>query len=532
MNTNILVKNEIKRLKEYHRVININYNNEDIKTPFDINHIINHIMIIMSNHMSNNPVMKREDVILVIDKFLEELYDIHPGNISHRCNLIMAVILIRSTLSSKQVTKKLKLSKPVLLNILAEIKKKIYKNIITPGTTMGANTATSISGILTQLTLNTFHVSGSETQVVQTMKTFKGLLQMSENQDIKSLYTKIYLDKSISVLKTKDLDNPSHIKHNSRCKRKVDDIIKLFKINKLKDINKDKIYLTGDDDFFKGSSVIKKDDKYIKFYMKHINNMNQFLTYSPSSIRLSFLKNKLFDRKINILDIVSAIIKKYPMVEIIPLGETILRLYVNMSLIDTRKTDILELMDNIFINIDNVVITGIDGIESISCSENNRIKTFDSKNVKKYETELVLTAIGSNFDNIISIPGIDPLRTYSNDVLETYRKFGIEAARLTLIKSLAKIIQDNQTYVDISYLHLLTDVMCHDGKFVKINIKGCTEISEPNQFISFEEMSNGVAKSGKYAMVDNMTSPTSNIMTCQVGPYSDGLCQIERDNGL
>ena len=105
----------------------------------------------------------------------------------------------------------------------------------------------------------------------------------------------------------------------------------------------------------------------------------------------------------------------------------------------------------IFMKLKNEGIIGIKGISEAIVSEENG--------------EKVIITQGTNLKEVLKLDFVDINKTYSNDVLETYKIFGIEAARELLINELQKVYEG----INIDYRHvsLLVDTMCYNG-----NVKG------------------------------------------------------------
>ena len=122
-----------------------------------------------------------------------------------------------SFLNSKKILCYYHLNKVAFDFLIENIKKKIYSSLINPGEMVGIITSQTLGEQSTQLTLNTFHLSGigSAAKVItQGMPRLNEIMRLSGN--IKNKAMDIYLKKEY----IKDIDN----------------ILSEFKFTQLKDI--------------------------------------------------------------------------------------------------------------------------------------------------------------------------------------------------------------------------------------------------------------------------------------------------------
>ena len=91
--------------------------------------------------------------------------------------------------------------------------------------------------------------------------------------------------------------------------------------------------------------------------------------------------------------------------------------------------------------------------------------------VKKGEEYLILTA-GSNLKDAFKDERIDATRSFSNDLYEIQKHFGIEAARQAVINEIIKVIESQGLNVDLRHFMLVADAMCMSGQLLGINRYG------------------------------------------------------------
>ncbi len=123
----------------------------------------------------------------------------------------------------------------------------------------------------------------------------------------------------------------------------------------------------------------------------------------------------------------------------------------------------------------------------------NKIPLFGVKNLEltvitEEAGEKVISTKGSNLSEVLKIPEVDTDRTYTNDILEINKVFGIEAARASIIKELKFTFESNGIEINQRHLSILADLMCFNGKVKGVVRTGITgEKTSPFARASFEE---------------------------------------------
>ena len=122
----------------------------------------------------------------------------------------------------------------------------------------------------------------------------------------------------------------------------------------------------------------------------------------------------------------------------------------------------------------NIVIKGVKDIRDIIISENKNISIKNNHELDngKNNTEYYLETDGTNLIEAINNEYIDPYRSISNDILEIYNIFGIEAARELLIKEITEVIKHEGEYINPRHIELLCDIMTNKGELYSINRQG------------------------------------------------------------
>ncbi|MEM0128551.1 MAG: DNA-directed RNA polymerase subunit A'' [Thermoplasmata archaeon] len=92
--------------------------------------------------------------------------------------------------------------------------------------------------------------------------------------------------------------------------------------------------------------------------------------------------------------------------------------------------------------------------------------------IRKERDEYVIYTEGSNLEKVLEIAGVDRSRTTTNSIFEIYRVYGVEAARVALIREAGRTLSEQGLGVDIRHLMLVADVMTNEGDIRAIGRHG------------------------------------------------------------
>ena len=186
----------------------------------------------------------------------------------------------------------------------------------------------------------------------------------------------------------------------------------------------------------------------------------------------------MLDKSIIMEDVYLAIMKYNPeRIKFVYCDENSKQLIGRISIISDIKGDIDELngledqsdIISTFKNIkqdllDNVVIKGVENISSIVMSETNSFSKVENEVVQ--QNQWILETDGTNLIDILPKDYIDPTKTTSNDIIETFQLFGIEATRNLLIEQLYEVFEE---YINSRHIDILCDIMTNKGFINPIN---------------------------------------------------------------
>ena len=138
----------------------------------------------------------------------------------------------------------------------------------------------------------------------------------------------------------------------------------------------------------------------------------------------------------------------------------------------------------------------------------------------------LLDTVGTNLLDILALDYIDNTKTYSNDIQEMYRVFGIEVARQCIYNEFTEVMLEGGL-PNTHHLSLLCDRMTYSYKMISIFRHGINNDDiGPIAKASFEETPEMFLKAARHAELDIMRGVSSNVMCGQEGFYGTNSFQI------
>tara|TARA_B100001094_G_scaffold88154_1_gene84351 strand:+ start:56 stop:4627 length:4572 start_codon:yes stop_codon:yes gene_type:complete len=534
----------LKNVKNYQTILEENFKNIVSIQEYLIKDIFNyeiennimfpvHIQRIIQNKCGLKPKHKSTISPLEIIEANDELKKTLYVTESFRNNRIFN-ILIDIHLNPKILIEEYRIQKAIYYEIIKIIKLTYYKSKIGAGEMVGAVAAQSIGEPATQMTLNTFHYAGvsAKSNVTRGIPRLREILHISKN--IKSPSVKIYLDEEYNT----DKNKCNYIK-NSLEYTKLTDIVLQSEIH-------------FDPDNTNYETDIEEDEQFLSIYREFLELSDVDIEQtSPWVIRFVFNKELMLDKSIIMEDVYLAIMKYNPeRIKFVYCDENSKQLIGRISIISDIKGDIDELngledqsdIISTFKNIkqdllENVVIKGVENISSIVMSEISGYEDIKKKkniiHSEKVENELVptkrwiLETDGTNLIDILPKDYIDSTKTTSNDIIETFELFGIEATRNLLIEQLDEVFEE---YINSRHIELLCDVMTSTGQLISINRQGVSTADiGPLAKCSFENTTEELINAGLFGKYDKLTGVSSNIMMGQKIHAGTNNCDILLD---
>lgn len=393
----------------------------------------------------------------------------------------------------------------------------------------------TFSGILVY---DTFHHSGIGGKGTATLGVprVKELLSFSTN--MKTPIMSIYLERDV--------------RNNIEIANKVASYLKHTTLGDVRD----KVDIFYDPDPFAKDGFMERDNVYNVFYSHNPtrNSCQTEVATLPWLIRVVLNREKMMSKDITILDIKSKFCSnwehRYKDVKGIKKEEKQLLDRITqcsiLSNTDNDKVPILHIRFDmtefnfgimvkfIEVFVDSFKLKGVKRIAKISSISEERIISFENENQEiKYEKQQVIYTGGVNMTDIRYINGIDLTKTISNDVVEIYTKFGIEAARMALYNEIKTVFDSSGNKVNFQHLSILIDIMTNNGILTSVDRHGLNRLeTDPFARASFEKTVEQLMTGAVFGEVDHMNSVSSRIMAGLCIKGGTGLCDIILDTNL
>jgi len=442
-----------------------------------------------------------------IDKLMDDL------NINGQPNNIMSSIVM-FMMCPKEMIFRHRFNKTALNFITQFIRSKYQQTRVSPGEMVGPLAAQSIGEVSTQLTLNTFHTAGKASAVTTGgVSRLKEL--MANSKKIKTPSISVYLDDEYRKDKTK----ANNLRNNLELTT-IGDIIS--SVSLYLDSN-----LTTD---------IDADKSLIDIYKMFGEITEQVKDDNPWILRVKFSRDKMMERSITMNDLYLIIQNNFANINCIynddNAGELIMRLKLEFDSDSNNADKDISKMREFESKFTSTIVKGVPGISHVIM---DKVKEFVAEDVTLVEgnvyvpdDEWMLMTKGSNLEEVLIQEHVDQTRTISNDVIEVYEIFGIEAARNLIYREFSKLIGINYRHVG-----LLADFMTNKGYIMPIDRHGINRGNAgPLAKSSFEETIDQLLNAGVYGKIDNMDGVSANIMMGQIAPAGTGFPQILLDEKM
>jgi DNA-directed RNA polymerase II subunit RPB1 len=500
-----------------------NQNDTAVYIPVHFNRMLNNIersLNITKNSLVDITPLEAYKLIDSYWKQLEQNELYAPNNLFKICYYFY--------LTPKDLLTVRHFNKNGLVLLLEKIKLQYMKSIIHPGDMVGIVAAQSIGEPTTQMTLNTFHFAGvaSKSNVTRGLPRVEEILSLSQNT--KKPSTTIYLHKNEET----DLEKAQELKYT-------------LEYTSLRNLT-ESVSICYDPDNL--NTLITEDDELVKQYnefQKMVSECNEnefeddFEPFSKWIIRFKFSREQLLEKNITMDDVHFAIKNSFKidtqcLYSDLNSKQLIFRVRIsNNKLLTGSKKQSLDQSDQIYMlkniqenMLDNIIIRGVKNIPKIIIRKvSNYLKLKDTKYVP--EDIWVLDTVGSNLLDILALDSVDINRTSSNDIQETYKVLGIEAARQCIYNELDESFE---SYINFHHMSVLCDRMCATKKMVSIFRHGINNDDiGPIAKASFEETPEMFLRAAKHAELDIMTGISANIMCGQQGYYGTSAFDIMLD---
>lgn len=514
---------------------------------------------------------KKEKNILTAEQIIKDIFFLQKKcwellkNESETWNSPFA-ILIRSYLSSKYISTNYCYITTDGWNWLLE---KIYyyyrRSFIHPGECVGTLASQSVGEPATQMTLRTFHFTGQSDKTLIGVPRFKEIINAVVNPKTPSM--KIFLNpyvhqnietvqrimKKIEFLSFEQvvLSFDIFYDHFSICQTEQQEQTNSlsYSLSQSKNIKKkdqetqyslpmlsqsttstfstskniSQTYYNQDKKWLYLFQYFPDEDRSIWFFNERRKKFHN--TPSPWTLRIVLNHKLLQSQEVSMQYIVKRLRELfYNTIQIQYNDEysepCIIRIqpfmYCSLKSDDDKKY--LEELMNTLMKI--LFLKGIEGIK----------KTF-LKQIPQTK-EYYIETDGTNLAGIMAFNEIDRHRTISNDIQETYRLLGVEAARSAIVRELKIILSFDNNYINIRHLLLLSEIMTHDGKIMPITRHGINRRQNygPLSKCSFEETVDILKNAARFGEKDHIKGVIESIIVGNEPRIGTNMIDIFLDN--
>ena len=512
------------------RKVFLNKNDDSVQVPVAFHSIILNIQNQLGLH-SNSLV----DITPLESFKLIETYRKKMDTINYAKPSELFDVLYYFALNPKELIVNKRFHRKGLILLLETIVLKYKQAIVHPGEMVGVIAGQSIGEPTTQLTLNTFHLSGvsAGATVTRGVPRIEEILRLTKNPKTPSL--NIYLKSYDEREQDKVVQYANMITHT-----KMIDLIKSVEI-----------CFDPDDK----NTTIFSDELLLKQYYEFENmlsscnddNDENEAQKSKWIIRMQFDSETLLDKNITMDDIHFAITNSCYGNELncvysdLNSKDLVFRIRLNSNLLNKTKKDknaaeSLDQSDHIYLlrnfqeNIlNNIVLRGVSKITNVlPVKVQNNVVKDDGK--FKQQDIWTLQTTGSNLLEILSYDFIDMERTISNDIKEVNNVLGIEAARQVIHDEIMDVMKASGVSINYHHLSLLCDRMTSNHGMVSIFRSGILNDNiGPISKSTFEVHTEVLLTASRHADFDHMRGVSANIMMGQFGNFGTGSCNVVLD---
>jgi len=422
-----------------------------------------------------------------------------------------------------------------LILLLETILLKYKQAIVHPGEMVGVIAGQSIGEPTTQLTLNTFHLSGvaAKSNVTRGVPRIEEILRLTKNPKNPSLTV------HLKALDEEEQDKATQYANMLEHTRLVD-VIKSFQI----------CFDPNDK-----STLITEDRLLMEQYYEFENLIEECMEVEsdqPQSqkskwiVRMELDAEVLLDKNITMDDIHFAITNSYDgeiscVYSDYNSNNLVFRIRLNSNVFNKNKKtkgtpDTLDQSDDIYLLrnfqdtiLNNIVLRGIQGIQNVIPRKLQNQLVFNEGKYSSKDT-WILDTTGTNLLEVLSLDFIDNKRTYGNDIKEVFDVLGIEAARQIIYNEFTEVMEFSDVNINYHHLSLLCDRMASTINLVSIFRSGIlNDDIGPISKSTFEVHTEVLLNASRHADFDHMRGVSASVMMGQHGYFGTGCFNLVLD---
>ena len=501
-----------------------NKNDDKIRMPVAFQFIINNIQSQLNLNTNTAVDITPLEAFKLIEEYynkLKELVYIKPTP------LFEIMYFYHLTPKNLLITKRF--HRKALILLLETIELKYKQAIVHPGEMVGVIAGQSIGEPTTQLTLNTFHLSGvaSKSNVTRGVPRIEEILRLTKNPKNPS---------ATIFLKEQD----QHDKDTANTFANMIEYTKLIDI-----VNTAQVCFDPNDE----ETNIEEDNLILEQYyefenmIKNSNNEDDSCNGNKSKwvIRLEFDNESMLEKNITMDDIHYTLNTLYGddifcVYSDYNHSKLIFRIRLTSKLIKSKNVKSLDQSDEIYLLrnfqesiLNNTILRGIKGVTNVMPRklQNHVVR---NEGVYSQKDLWILDTTGTNLMDIFAFDFIDYTRTFSNDIKEIFDVLGIEAARQIIYNEFVDVMDFSGVYINYHHLSLLCDRMTSTKNMVSIFRSGIlNDDIGPISKSTFEVHTEVLLNASRHADFDHMRGVSASVMMGQMGMFGTGACQLILD---
>jgi DNA-directed RNA polymerase II subunit RPB1 len=157
-------------------------------------------------------------------------------------------------------------------------------------------------------------------------------------------------------------------------------------------------------------------------------------------------------------------------------------------------------------------VRGIPGLRAVNYTKTTDTYEYNGKGYAPVE-QYVLVSDGSNYLEILTHPDVDATKVVSSDIHDMLNNLGIEATRATLYKEIDTLFKESGSSVNYRHVGLLLDKMCHKGRVMSVDRYGINKNDiGPLAKMSFEQTEDIALRAAMFGERDPVLGVSAQVM--------------------
>jgi len=524
---------EYEQLKAARDFLRINKTDDDerMQLPLNVIRILDTAKTTFNIKTGSRSNLHPAEVIPQVNELLDRLIVVRGDDplsleSQHNATLLFKAQL-RSRLAFKRLVIESSLNKLAFQHVLGEIESRFSRATVNPGEMVGVLAAQSIGEPATQMTLNTFHFAGvSSKNVTLGVPRLKEILNVAKN--IKTPSMTVYQEKG-----------------NTRNEESAKVLRSAVEHTKLRSVTETtEIYYDPDIQ----ATVIEADrDMVDSYFILPEADGDDLARQSKWLLRIVLSRKSLLDKGLTVSDVAAKIKQHFAQdLAIIFSDDNADKQVIRIRVLqgngkdeeeDEREEDVmLKRLEGSLL--DECTLRGVVGIEKAFTKRRTALRLTEDGSLRMVKEdplceEWFLDTSGSALASVLTIPGVDTTRTYSNSFIEVFEVLGIEATRSALLRELTQVLAFDGSYVNHRHLALLVDVMTSRGHLMAITRHGINRADTGVLMrCSFEETVEILLEAAATGELDDCRGVSENVMLGQLAPLGTGEHDVFLDQNM